>query len=1094
MDRILNKKELKEKFPKIIEVINKLSNDYAIEKKFAISLYAFDKEEDIEKIVSYIYPTSIISVSWEVDMIDKNEALVLVGRNKNSKTPRKTIISNFIFEIILKSNEFKTKFPQFYKIFEKTSNDYTPRQRFAISLCKLKEEDIKNVLTYISPIYVIKELTKVPVNVEKFKKIKNILKNIIESKKEEQSKKLDSILRQANTEEEINKAAEKIVETQTTHDNAAHQVEQSDNGTVGAGENGEQIYEEVQNSLPEPIKQRKTNFTFDEIFIDKNTHTFKTIDEIKTILNNPSKKFKWVNINTIDKNGNTLLTWSLLQDNIMLKKFASQLIRNEISNSININHENDNGKTAMDIAITGGYFANRETRLSVPIIQYLIENGAYVRDEYKEELKNNGIYIQSSANNCTDYILEKNILNSTSSYAGFELCQLKTIHKTFLDICVAYYDNDENIKRIIHKQYGTSTSSLLDMIDKRTEELELESNSENVSEEKLNRIVECRHELNSLLNTYELLQQLLLKKRTSKNVVSYLFTSWIKLIFPISSSDKPIHKTYKLISDLLTELHQTLIDINILNKLGMNVKDINKITNEDPLKFLIFNMIFYLVPPDEALRFRVHMLKSYNIMSFYNRNIRIENQNIIMALIHDFNIASVEKFFENVYRIPIDIPTGKTKIFIDDKFTDDDSWKNMETGIETIIAIMKSSSKNLKAKETLDVITKTAPIRKKLAETDETRAFFIYAPTEDMFSNNLNSLQFYTLYDILCNQFFQEYKEVIDKEHLITSAKLRYMCNYAATTEDDQEFDLIMSIIEFALVSYFVQNQLTGECNRAAGTKPRWSQTIEQYRRILTFICQLYLLKKNKIDANMSMNGTSYNTNDYITRMFTESKKINSGANIDRNSKLNFVNQPTILFPNVVEEEYKINNISPLIHYGFDVSVLQIEQIGARMNKLRKKQTAEYIIDRIFERKEQILAYTKIKKIIENRIDNMYEYTDIIDNKLDIPTRSRNRFGSESSEKLSEEASLLLQLPPLYVIDERINKMNNLIDKIERENPKVDIFEKVISFHKNVNIGNNRTQEQLASTQQLHKEKQNYRDTNKPTIINYLRNFVNKSA
>ena len=494
---------------------------------------------------------------------------------------------------------------------------------------------------------------------------------------------------------------------------------------------------------------------------------------------------------------------------------------------------------------------------------------------------------------------------------------------------------------------------------------------------------------------------------------------------------------------LLTSLHKSIINKNVFGLLGIEQRYIRYLLNIDPLKFLIFNMIFHLVPPDEALVFKVNMLRSYNILSFYKRNVRIENQNIIMALIHDFNIASIESYFKNVYRIPVDIPTGKTEIYSD--FENNSRWKNMETGIETIIALMNAPSDNLKKDETLDVIPKTAPIRKKLAETDEARAFFIYAPTEDMFFEDLNSSQFYTFYDILCSQYFQEYKEIIDKEHLITSAKLKYLCNYAATTKVDAEFNLIMSIIEFALVSFFVQNQLTGECNRAAGTKPRWSQTIEQYRRILTFVCKLYLSEKTKETIYMTINGNSSTTKDYLTRMVNSSDIINN-SDVQDDFKSDFINKPTIILPDRKNEKLLINEASPLINYGFDISVLEIEKIGAEMNTLKNKRSVRDTINGMFNNKAGISAYAEIQEKIAKRVVSMYAYEDVANKEL--PIQNKNKFGAEPSEELSEEALLLLQIPSFDVIDERIDKMLDLVERIEKEHPKDDVFEKVISFRK----------------------------------------------
>jgi len=944
--------------------------------------------------------------------------------------------------------DIENKFPDIWSIIkalEKLPSSYNLRQKLVISLYASEEKLVKEILIYIYHQFDIfaefknirrkdadKELKKIGNKAILNKNtVESIIKTVLETKNKEAEKELKENQKKF-VEQPDNALAKQIFDRKAATEQANNQIQNiiEDGGTVGAGSDGQQIFQE-----DTAAAGRKKRISFNDIFNDKD------VDEIKKIINSPSKNTSWTNVNTIDTNGDTLLTWSLSKNDNNFTKFAADLALNDINNSINVNHKNDKGESAISISIKNGYFTIKETRNGTPIIKYLIEKGAYVDGNQKLILIGKGVYIQDSDNDCTDYILEKNILKSTSGYGGFKLCPLEPRYiKVFLDSCVKYYGNNENINRIIYLKYGLHDLSLLKLIETKTTELS------SCNERDLDTAVRLRCELKSLLNTYELLQQLLSGKLTPIYIVSYLFTAWIKFIFPIGSSDESIDKTYKLITDLLTSLHKSIINKNVFKLLGsIEQKNIRYLLNIDPLKFLIFNMIFHLVPPDEALVFKVNMLRSYNILSFYKRNVRIENQNIIMALIHDFNIASIESYFKNVYRIPVDIPTGKTEIYSD--FENNSRWKNMETGIETIIALMNAPSDNLKKDETLDVIPKTAPIRKKLAETDEARAFFIYAPTEDMFFKDLNSSQFYTFYDILCSQYFQEYKEIIDKEHLITSAKLKYLCNYAATTKVDAEFNLIMSIIEFALVSYFVQNQLTGECNRAAGTKPRWSQTIEQYRRILTFICKLYLSKTTNETIYMTINGNSSTTKDYLTRMVNSSNIINNSETVVQDDfKSDFINKPTIILPDRKNEKLLINEASPLINYGFDISVLEIEKIGAEMNSLKGKGSIRNTINGMFNNKAGISAYATIIDKIAERVDSMYAYEDVANKEL--PIQNKNKFGSEPSEELSEEALLLLQIPSFDVIDERIDKMLDLVERIEKEHPKDDVFEKVISFRK----------------------------------------------
>ena len=966
--------------------------------------------------------------------------------------------------------KIENNFPDIWSIITKLPSSYNLEQKIVIALYALKEDVVEDLLTYIYPFDFSTEFDKITRTVaekELRKKattnqttIKSIIKNVLQTKNKENEQKLKED--QKKFEKQPNNALSKqIIDQKVAIEQSNNQLQNiEDDGAVGAGSDGQQIFQETTG------RDRKKRISFGVIF------KYMNVDKIKEIINSPSENTSWTNVNTIDTNGDTILTWALSQNNNDFTKFAANLVLNDINNSINVNHKNDKEQTAISISIKNGYFTNKETRNVTPIIKYLIEKGAHIDDNQKLILIDKGLYNQDYVNDCTDYILEKNILKSTSGYGGFKLCPLEPGYiQAFLDSCVKYYGDEGRVKSIIHGKYGSHKLSLLGLIGKKTAELTA------CDDRNLDDAVRLRCELKSLLNTYELLQQLLSGKLTPIYIVSYLFTSWIKFIFPIGSSDESIDKTYKLITDLLTSLHKYIINENVFGLLGIDQKYKRYLLNIDPLKSLIFNMIFHLVPPDEALVFKVKMLRSYNILSFYKRNVRIENQNIIMALIHDFNIASIESYFKNVYRIPVDIPTGKTEIYSD--FETNTRWKNMETGIETIIALMNAPSDNLKKEETLDVIPKTAPIRKKLAETDEARAFFIYAPTEDMFFKDLNSSQFYTFYDILCSQYFQEYKEIIDKEHLITSAKLRYLCNYAATTTVDGEFNLIMSIIEFALVSYFVQNQLTGECNRAAGTKPRWSQTIEQYRRILTFICKLYLSKTIKETIYMTVNGNSSTTKDYCERMVAKSTVINN-SDVQDDFKSDFIDKPTIILPNREnDDEVLINKASPLINYGFDISVLEIEKIGAKMNILKGERRIRDTINGMFNNKAGILAYSEITKIIAERVDSMYIYEDVTNKYL--PIQNKNKFGTEPG--LSEEALLLLQIPSFDVIDERIGKMIELVDRIEKEHPKDDVFEKVISFRKSTIIVADNTNKQ--------EDKQiiQYRP---PSITNSLRKLVGK--
>jgi len=150
--------------------------------------------------------------------------------------------------------------------------------------------------------------------------------------------------------------------------------------------------------------------------------------------------------------------------------------------------------------------------------------------------------------------------------------------------------------------------------------------------------------------------------------------------------------------------------------------------------------------------------------------------------------------------------------------------------------------------------------------------------------------------------------------------------------------------------------------------------------------------------------------------------------------------------PDRKNEKLLINEASPLINYGFDISVLEIEKIGAEMNSLKGKGSIRNTINGMFNNKAGISAYATIIDKIAERVDSMYAYEDVANKEL--PIQNKNKFGSEPSEELSEEALLLLQIPSFDVIDERIDKMLDLVERIEKEHPKDDVFEKVISFRK----------------------------------------------
>ena len=151
------------------------------------------------------------------------------------------------------------------------------------------------------------------------------------------------------------------------------------------------------------------------------------------------------------------------------------------------------------------------------------------------------------------------------------------------------------------------------------------------------------------------------------------------------------------------------------------------------------------------------------------------------------------------------------------------------------------------------------------------------------------------------------------------------------------------------------------------------------------------------------------------------------------------------------------------------------------MNILKGKRSIRDTINEMFKNKDGILAYATIIGKIAERVDSMYSYEDVINRELTLPIQNKNKFGAEPG--LSEEALLLLQIPSFDVIDERIDKMIELVDRIEKEHPKDDVFEKVISFRKSAIM--------VADNMNKQEDKQiiQYRPS---SITNSLRKLVGK--
>jgi hypothetical protein len=799
-------------------------------------------------------------------------------------------------------------------------------------------------------------------------------------------------------------------------------------------------------------------------------------------------------INVLDINGDNILTWVLqkAKDETDIKKklkylyFAKDIILQDYPNLIDLDHKNNNKKNALIIAKDGGFEGVRISRNNVPIMFYLEKMGVKSKNSNKFDEK---------YGRCLSFITDKDLLYSTSSSAGLPLCQVYFINRNkagykyspvyvedFLNSCVTYYSNYDhcyNILYVNNNPIDDKNTSLINYISDITNKLK------NIAKNKdTDTIIDLRTELKSLLLKYKTLKFIYLKedkqrKILIKKLISDIFTSWVKFIFPIGADTIPTEKVYKLFLELSSsfikktiELYNPTNESTIYDLIMNNKNNIRFIKNTNILWNFIFHMIFYLKTPDQVFKFELEMLQKYKILKIYKPLVPIQNQKMIMALLRDFDIASIDSSFPFIYRIPYEIPNGKCTIT---DFPDDDpSWKPFKFGVKTIISLMKTTSKHLKEKyfnkKTLTVLTavsKTAYIRSKLAETDTKRAFYIFYPSKSMFYNNQEgvSAKHYVFHDMLCNQIFQEYTSNMDKEHLITSAKLRYLCNYAVTRPATQLFDknfkLIYHILNFALNSFFIQNQLTAECNRAAGTKERWTRTVDEYENLLTFICQLYCCKAhNKTDLEVVMNGKSKTVETYIKEMIENSVGINKNTykinNLTTEFVTNFLEFPTIILN---ESIYHFT-----LQENYDKSVQIIGNIGNAMLKLVNNDDEIFkTLEDMFEDYEQIRNYSNMQDKIVERVQEFY-----IENKSEgilFPPK-KSKFGDPPNQKQNIYDTPLVNIVPKPLIDSKINEENTLILKVPLEdtvnkrirklnklvhNPKTSLINTIIDHYKKLN-------------------------------------------
>lgn len=746
--------------------------------------------------------------------------------------------------------------------------------------------------------------------------------------------------------------------------------------------------------------------------------------EKETILN------KLSSIKDTSKKRNFAETFKLLRPTRvyeLVNKLVSGLIRkpekDELDNLIVTLPKTDKNKILHKLLLE-----NDPTKF-IDQIKSLLEGGARINDKF--EIKNvlnreikNLIKIYSQFQNkedCSDFISDQSILFSTSDYAGFELCPLKAQIKTFLEGCVCYYSNVDTLNEI--------KKELLRIIKQKKNDLG------NYDFKKTNGeigYISLRNELDLLLKRYEYVKNWIPKEQPNntlqvKGAISKIFTSWMKFLMPIPGPDSQINKQavavlVQLMNNSLKdkiEKYNPLSNDTVYDKL-LEKKCIrgNKIIKKmDTLKQIVCHMVFKLATPSDVFYYKIEILQRYRIFKIKEIfSPKIENQNILLSLIEEFNVKSLEDKFTSVYRVPINVVDKKITINIPSEYDDDPDLLKMRTGILTLTALMRAPINPISGSEAINV-TETSRFRETLSKTDEKRAGFLFLPTEFMFSNEAiqKPTDFYTFMDILCGQYFSEYKYRIDKEHIITASKLRYLTDYAVTFKgeknEDAYFDLFISIFEFALRSYFVQIYVTDICNVPAGTKIRWDKTIERYRNLLTFVCELYWCKLKNLDSSIYIkfedddNGAIgadssgsimqvKSVSEYINLMYKNSLVFSEKTNMNDSFKKQYLEYPTIILPEDFITDVIFDKELDPIKVNYEI----VSRIGMSMsnylgNVSLNKEEIQKTINTIFINSENIFKYHKLQDRIEKKTNELQEY------KYRTPIEEENRNDSDTQSQ-----------------------------------------------------------------------------------------------
>lgn len=638
---------------------------------------------------------------------------------------------------------------------------------------------------------------------------------------------------------------------------------------------------------------------------------------------------------------------------------------------------------------------------------------------------------------CSEFITDKELLYATSAYGGFRICpnsknKEPNYTHNFLVACVDYYSNMDKLEIL-----GTK---IIQDIQDQMEILNVAKDQVNIDLEIENQMnfINARNILNNSVKRYEIIQEF--KKKGNKlyiqNIIADIFTKWIKFILPIPDTESFVQQTSNVLVQLMDTKFKTILSenindvydtLNFSNK--SNTYNLKKMTS--PLKHIVLNMVFYLCDPQDAISFNIDILQRYRI--FKNREIfngNLQDQHNILAIVEELNIKDLESQFSNVYRIPV--KTLESVIIVPNDIKDND-LKNVLDGIDCITTIMSTHL------EKPTNLTDTAKFRSRLAKTDSSRAAFLFVPTEFMFNEGSfrKPLEFYTFWDLLCGQYYQEYKTGIDIEHIVTSSRLQYLADYGATfntgNKDSERdfFNFFLSIFKFVLKSYFVQICVTNTCNRSAGDKVRWGKTIQEYKTLLTFVCTLYwAVEKNKMDVCKIGDKT---VRAYIEQMYANSDIIH---NKEIGKKDVFIKFPTMIVPKKFLYKYDEDRIKLLSdeknnplreNYEF------VRDIGMHMNYYKgKDKTISTFVTDIFNKRENTIKKERLEKyVITGDINLPNPVKQVTQRPSQLPTK---RFGNTPQSNL---LNLFQDLPSITTMERRVQRMNDLLLTIPYKKPLV---------------------------------------------------------